>query len=224
MKKCIALILVMLMVLTVVVGCTNSTTTVVDSKTLKSGTYTVGVKGHNAEMKVEVTIADNKIQNVKIISHNESPGISDIAINDLPKEIVEYQSVAVDAKSGATATSNAIIEAVKEAIRQAGGNEADFSKVLEKKQESLVKKEADVVIIGGGGAGMAAALSAAENGASVILIEKNAYLGGNTILAGGGYNSVDSERQSIQEMTAQQYETVQKIAEVEPKMNFMQNY
>ena len=56
--------------------------------------------------------------------------------------------------------------------------------------------EADVVVIGGGGAGLAAAVSAAENGASVILIEKAPFLGGNTLLAGGAYNLVDPARQS----------------------------
>ena len=43
---------------------------------------------------------------------------------------------------------------------------------------------ADVIVVGGGGAGLAAAVSAAENGASVILIEKAANLGGNTLVAG----------------------------------------
>jgi len=54
---------------------------------------------------------------------------------------------------------------------------------------------ADVIVVGGGGAGLAAAVSAAENGASVILIEKAANLGGNTLVAGGAYNAVDPERQ-----------------------------
>ncbi len=43
--------------------------------------------------------------------------------------------------------------------------------------------EADVVVVGGGGAGLCAAVSAAEAGAKVILIEKNAFCGGDTSLA-----------------------------------------
>lgn len=62
--------------------------------------------------------------------------------------------------------------------------------------------EADVVVIGGGGAGLAAAVSAAENGASVILIEKAPFLGGNTLLSGGAYNAVDPGRQSKTPMNA----------------------
>lgn len=56
--------------------------------------------------------------------------------------------------------------------------------------------EYDVIVVGGGGAGLAAAVSAAENNASVLLIEKNSYLGGNTIRSTGMYAAVDPIRQS----------------------------
>ncbi|MEG1863617.1 MAG: flavocytochrome c, partial [Oscillospiraceae bacterium] len=60
-------------------------------------------------------------------------------------------------------------------------------------------KVADVIVIGGGGAGLSAAISAFENGAkSVILIEKMAALGGNTIRAGGAMNAVNPEKQKKQ--------------------------
>ncbi|MCR3921315.1 MAG: flavocytochrome c [Firmicutes bacterium] len=58
----------------------------------------------------------------------------------------------------------------------------------------------DVLVIGGGGAGLAAATSAAENGADVILIEKAAFLGGNTVIAGGAFNSVNPDSQQKAEM------------------------
>ena len=57
---------------------------------------------------------------------------------------------------------------------------------------------ADVIVVGGGGAGLAAAVEAAQHGASVILLEKLAMLGGNTIRSGGAYNAVDPERQGPQ--------------------------
>lgn len=56
-------------------------------------------------------------------------------------------------------------------------------------------KTADVIVVGGGGAGLAAAVSAAENGASVILVEKAPFLGGNTLVSGGVCNAVDPDRQ-----------------------------
>ena len=56
--------------------------------------------------------------------------------------------------------------------------------------------EADVIIIGAGGAGFAAATEALENGATVIILEKNEMIGGNTARAGGTLNAPDPERQS----------------------------
>jgi fumarate reductase flavoprotein subunit len=47
----------------------------------------------------------------------------------------------------------------------------------------------DVVIIGAGGAGLSAAAEAAEQGNTVLVIEKNAEMGGNTLLSGGIYQS-----------------------------------
>jgi fumarate reductase flavoprotein subunit len=51
---------------------------------------------------------------------------------------------------------------------------------------------ADVIVIGSGFAGMAAAAEARENGASVLVLEKMPYYGGNSKIAGGGYCCWDS--------------------------------
>ena len=55
---------------------------------------------------------------------------------------------------------------------------------------------ADVIVVGGGAAGLSAALSASESGASVILIEQNDALGGDTLISGGYFNAVDPSRQA----------------------------
>ncbi len=48
----------------------------------------------------------------------------------------------------------------------------------------------DVVVIGAGGAGLTAAVSAKEAGVKhVLVLEKMAFPGGNTVLAGGGFNA-----------------------------------
>lgn len=54
--------------------------------------------------------------------------------------------------------------------------------------------DADVVVIGAGGAGMAASVKAAELGAKVILLEKNAFIGGGAAFAEGLYG-IESEWQ-----------------------------
>lgn len=62
-------------------------------------------------------------------------------------------------------------------------------------QEEIRTETAEVVIIGGGAAGMAAALKAAENGLNVVLLEKQAFLGGASIMASTGINAGSSRLQ-----------------------------
>lgn len=57
----------------------------------------------------------------------------------------------------------------------------------------------DLVVVGAGGAGMAAAVSAAQHGlAKILILEKMGFVGGNTLLSGGGFNSYDPKRQKAQ--------------------------
>jgi flavocytochrome c len=56
-------------------------------------------------------------------------------------------------------------------------------------------READVVVIGAGLAGYSAAIEAHTAGASVVILDKRAVYGGNSTLAGGGYNAADPVRQ-----------------------------
>ena len=58
--------------------------------------------------------------------------------------------------------------------------------------------QADVVVIGSGAAGLCAAIEAAGQHRSVLLLERNAHLGGDTLLAGGYFNAVDEKRQRAQ--------------------------
>lgn len=182
------------------VGC-KSKPTGTEALSFKAGTYTASKTGHNADIKVEVTVDDTSIKSVKILEHKESPGISDPAIERIPKAIVDGQTLAVDAISGATITSKAILAAVTEAIKSADGNIEALN--VKKEKDPKAKGETkeyttDVVVIGGGGAGLAAAVSAHQNGAKAIVLEKMPRLGGNTILSGGAYNAVDPKRQKAQ--------------------------
>lgn len=53
----------------------------------------------------------------------------------------------------------------------------------------------DVVVVGSGGAGLSSAILAKENGASVVVLEKMSYLGGNTNFASGGMNAAGTKQQ-----------------------------
>ena len=149
-------------------------------------TITTETKGQEDGLKVEVKFDGDKITEVNVVESNETPGVSDPAIENIPKAIVENNSVNVDVVSGATNTSNGIIAAVKLAIEQAGLNVADFEKEVSKSEEGKeVEKETDVVVVGGGIAGLSAALEAVQNGAKVTLVEKMPVTGGSTMMSGG---------------------------------------
>ena len=182
-----------------------------------AGTYTAEAAGNNGPVKVSVTVSEDAITAVEVTEHAETPGLSDPAINDIPSAIVEHQSLAVDTISGATNTSNAILTAVAEAITLAGGD-AEALKAVKVETAPVEDTEAtyDVVVVGGGGAGLTAAITAAQNGASVVLIEKGGALGGNTLIAGQGFNAADPERQNAMEMDSALVETLKGYLTLDP--------
>ena len=184
------------------------------------GTYTGSCQGVNDKVVVEVTVTEDAITDVKVVSHQETPGIgaplteegyegfTPIAV--LPQEIVDQQSIDVDSLSGATITSAAIKTAVKDALTQAGANVDEFKVKPDHGAATEETETADVVIIGAGGAGLAAAISASQNGAeSVILVEKCAAVGGDTLVCGAIYNNPDPELQSAVQMLDSKKATIE---------------
>lgn len=174
--------------------------------TYTAGTYTAETNGNNGPVKVEVDFSDDAITAVRVTEHAETAGISDAPIERIPAEIVEKQSLSVDAISGATNTSKAILLAVEDCVKQAGGDPealkgaADTAETVEHEDMS-----ADVVVVGGGIAGLAASISAAESGANVILVEKQAVVGGSGLLTAAGFygaetDVVPAEVETIDEM------------------------
>ncbi|WP_028972523.1 FAD-dependent oxidoreductase [Spirochaeta cellobiosiphila] len=160
----------------------------------KPGTYTGEGEGHNGPIKVEVTVDDKKITDVKILEHSETDGIADAALSRIPKAVVDTQSIAVDTVSGATMVSNGILDAIKAALLNAGAKDEQLGRDVVKKNEGEIKElQTDIVVIGAGGSGTAAAVTAAEHGAKVIVLEKTAIPGGTTA-NGGGFFAADSEK------------------------------
>ena len=160
------------------------------------GTYTGTAAGKNGDVKVEVTFSSNAIDSVKVVEHSETAGISDGAIENIPAAIVENQSLAVDTVSGATITSDAILNAVADAVAQAGGDvEALKNAAAPAGEKEARELSADVIVVGGGGAGMAAATRLAQLGKSVILVEKSGFLGGAISVSGGNQVVMGSQLQ-----------------------------
>ena len=73
-----------------------------------------------------------------------------------------------------------------------GVDEAAVAKALAEAPRETV----DVLVIGAGSTGYNAAISAKRAGASVLLLEKHAFSGGNSMLAAGGYNAVGTPQQA----------------------------
>ena len=185
LRKAVFLLLVLTLVGTSLVGCQPAGTGEVEGAQLKDGVYEVAVLGHNGEMVVKTTISDGRLADVEVVSHQESRPITNAAINELPKTIVEHNSLNVDAASGATVTSAALLNAVKMAIEQAGGDPQDFMTEIEKEPEEDLEITTEVLVVGAGGAGLAAANAAIRNGADVLVIGKMSAAGGATSVSGG---------------------------------------
>lgn len=189
LRKVLVISLCMLFVMvTMISGCTQKSST-----SFNAGSYTAQVQGNNGLIEVEVTFSETAITDINIVSHSETKGLGDVALEIIKKAVIEGQTLAVDAVSGATNASNAMLAAVEECVNQAGGDVEALKVVSEKAGEGKIKKiETDVVVIGAGAAGSSAAVTAVENGAEVILLEKNANPGGTTSMGGGLFGAYSS--------------------------------
>ena len=155
-----------------------------------SGDFTGTAKGFGGDVSVTLTLTDGVITGCTAEGKDETEGVGSQAIAKMPGEIAENGSIAVDGVSGATITSTAIKEAAAAALTAAGLNPDDYKTAVENDaaaEDSTV--DADVVVVGAGGAGMTAAITAAAEGKSVVILESQSMVGGNSVRATGGMNA-----------------------------------
>ncbi|WP_422487157.1 FMN-binding protein [Gudongella sp. DL1XJH-153] len=108
------------------------------------GTYEgTSDKGMNPGLKVSVTVEGGKIVSVEVIEHDETDGIADPAIEEVPAAIVEAGSPNVDVVSGATLTSDAIMDAVQNALSGDSGSEEP-----EEEEEAIEEPEIEFIVDG----------------------------------------------------------------------------
>ena len=155
-----------------------------------SGDFTGTAKGFGGDVSVTLTLTDGAITGCTAEGKEETQGVGSEAIAKMPGEIAESGSIAVDGVSGATITSTAIKEAAAAALTAAGLNPDDYKTAVENNataEDSTV--DADVVVVGAGGAGMTAAITAAAEGKTVVILESQSMVGGNSVRATGGMNA-----------------------------------
>ena len=94
---------------------------------MKTKTASSTVKGFGGDVTVSVSLKGDKLIEITAVGEAETPEIGGKALEELPKKMVEANSIEVDGISGATITSNVIKAAAKAAYRKAKGDEVKVS-------------------------------------------------------------------------------------------------
>lgn len=160
--------------------------------TYTAGTYTGKASGYNGPVELDVTFSADDIEDIAVKTSSETAHVGDVAYDIMFADAKEANGSGVDTVSGATFTSAAVREALNDAAQQAKASDlaAFKSNTVHHEAKDPIEDTWDVVIVGGGGAGMMAAAQAAQDGSTVLVIEKNAEIGGNTLVSGGAFQSV----------------------------------
>lgn len=103
MKKVILLIMASLLL----TGCSGGSTT-----------YNGSAKGYGGDVKVQVKVnKDGKIEDIGVEAPNETATVGGEAAPKVVQNIIDNQTLDVDTVTGATVTSNAVINAVNDALK-----------------------------------------------------------------------------------------------------------
>ena len=105
-------------------GSTTTPTTEVPEGGYKDGTYQGSGTGFGGTITVQVTVSGGKITAVDILSASGETGSYFASAQGGVSKVLSSQSPNVDAVSGATYSSNGIIQAVQNALSQAGNSDS----------------------------------------------------------------------------------------------------
>ena len=182
---------IFLLLLVFAAACSHHPDPEEETHVLMDGVWVGSGEGRSGSIIASVEVKDHAIAQVTIVSQSES-SFAQETINTIVEKAVgreELLKPEVDAISGATLTSNGVIDAINSALLAAMGKRADGDKIYK-------DGSCDIVIVGAGGAGLSAAVAAAESGAgSIIVLEKQGIVGGNTNYSTGGINAAETDVQ-----------------------------
>ena len=119
MKKHLSMLLILVVALAAF-GCGKKEEAVKEGALYTPGTYTAEEKGHNGNVKVTVTVTEDKIENIEVDLMDETEGIAGPAAEKIVDLVLKNQGLGVDTVSGATVSSTAILAAITAALKEAG--------------------------------------------------------------------------------------------------------
>ncbi len=191
MKKTLKSVLAVFLAVVCLTGCGTSSAAGGEKTARGTG------KGIGGDVVVEVTATDSQIVSIEVVEQNETDGIGSVAVEQLPSQMVEANSIKVDGITTATVTSNAIKDGVRAALESMGYDVSVFEKEVsaENVEKTDVTLDYDVVVVGAGGAGLTAASRIAQEGKSVVVLEMMPLIGGNSVKASGGMNAAGTKYQ-----------------------------
>ncbi|MBT9175736.1 MAG: Electron transport complex subunit RsxG [Firmicutes bacterium] len=70
-------------------------------------------------IKVSVTVKSGRVENVRVVAHEDTPEYANAAFVELTRAVIREQDPEVDAVSGATGSSEGFVQAVIEALEKA---------------------------------------------------------------------------------------------------------
>lgn len=163
-----------------------------EAAAMTPGVYTATIRNYYSTLTVQTEVTEDAIAAVEVTDcvairpsyNNLNEATSAPARNNIPQRIVANQTLNIDAITGCTVTSNAILAGVKDCILQAGGDPANFAAPVAK-STAVENYDCDVLVIGCGTAGCMAASSANTAGAKVIVFEKSGKVGGTGAVSAG---------------------------------------
>lgn len=195
---------------------TTAETTVAETSS-EEQVFTGSSVGMQGPIEVALTVKDGVITKAEVTSNRETPAIAAVPLERIPAQIVEHQTTTLDAVTGATLSSYGIMRAATDAAEKAGLDmDALESNAYSAEAGEDESWDTELLVVGGGGAGFSAAITAAQEGAKVTLIEKSSFLGGNTMMAGGAINAVDTDAQAGVILTEAQKHTMDSYLALDP--------
>ncbi|MEM5816628.1 MAG: FMN-binding protein [Desulfitobacterium hafniense] len=98
-----------------------------ESKLYTAGEYIAQAEGKDGPVKIKVTFSQSEITAIDILEQTETPGLGDEALKTVGEQIKAQQSLSVDTVSGATLSSQAMLTAVEDCVKQAGADPAQLT-------------------------------------------------------------------------------------------------